>query len=118
MRKLQSNYRRLDVLGKMLREFMESRYYGDRITFLDFCESCFDHYSRKWCKENLVNACLDICSREIILSARIRIISFLCTIKKIIVLPGDQSLLDRVFAIFFKFLLDPNPYLYNMTRSV
>lgn len=98
-----SNYKRGDLVSRCINEFATSRYYHDRITFLNMFTQMLHVFSKRWVKLNFLNAVFDLSANERIDVVKLKIVSLFITIKPIFIFPVDQPHIDKISNCLTKF---------------
>eukprot|EP00163_Fabomonas_tropica_P030816 TRINITY_DN7123_c0_g1_i1.p1 TRINITY_DN7123_c0_g1~~TRINITY_DN7123_c0_g1_i1.p1 ORF type:complete len:769 (-),score=156.73 TRINITY_DN7123_c0_g1_i1:164-2470(-) len=76
-------------------EFAKAKSYWHRIHFLDFCVAVLDVFSRKWFKEHFFNLALEL-AQDKVPNVRLRLCALLPQLKKSLMLPDDDALLEKI----------------------
>eukprot|EP00997_Jenningsia_sp_PLL12_P011263 NODE_87_length_2595_cov_39.214847_g81_i0.p1 GENE.NODE_87_length_2595_cov_39.214847_g81_i0~~NODE_87_length_2595_cov_39.214847_g81_i0.p1 ORF type:complete len:719 (+),score=192.33 NODE_87_length_2595_cov_39.214847_g81_i0:349-2505(+) len=91
-RKLHNNQQQVDIFNRLLSEFGRSKSFWHRQTFVSICHCCLARFSRKFFREKMLEAALDL-SKDPVSGVRWRLCYLLPDIKRVVDPPSPIELL-------------------------
>ena len=86
---------RLSLTQKMVDDYGRGRSYWDRLGFIDICVTMERMFSRRFFKDYLYLPLLDL-ARDPVMNVRMKLCSTLPSLKRLLKLPADSNLLNKL----------------------